>query len=322
MTIYVKNGIKLEPSESENEIPVGAVWLDLKHITDEEEIKLEGLLNIDIPSESEMQALQVSDRLYYENDTLYLIVSLISSADSLMPELKPVAFVIRNDLFITVRNADYTSISTFATRFNKKNASAITPQNLFLEMVEYAVHRIAGLLDRAGRAVENLSERIFRSETKSTRDQIILSALLRQIGKQNEFINKLTESLISVNRAICYAEQHLENEQKKENGAAQLKTISRDVQALSEHARFLSEKLTFLLDATLGMISIEQNNSVKALSITTLVFMPPTLIAGIYGMNFEFMPELSSPYGYPTAVAAMALAAIAPYFWLKMRKKL
>jgi magnesium transporter len=128
----------------------------------------------------------------------------------------------------------------------------------------------------------------------------------------------MRESLLTVGRILTFLNQAFDNRTNKE-ARVHVKTLSRDVASLQDHSSYLSGKLTFLLDATLGLINIEQNTVIKIMSVAAIVLLPPTLLASIWGMNFQYMPELGSPFGYPVAILGMVVAAVLPYLFFKRR---
>jgi magnesium transporter len=154
-----------------------------------------------------------------------------------------------------------------------------------------------------------------RSAAQTSRD---FQKILSRLGRAGDLASKVRESLVSLGRLLAFAIQGTQARGRK-TGSARLKTIGRDVASLSDYAAFLNNKVGFLLDATLGMINIEQNAIIKIFSVAAVVFLPPTLIASIYGMNFAHMPELGWPLGYPLALALMVVSAILPYLYFKRR---
>jgi magnesium transporter len=144
--------------------------------------------------------------------------------------------------------------------------------------------------------------------------------MLKSIGRRGDHTSKVRESLVSIGRLLLYLAAEADTMKWAKDQRATIKGMQRDVQSLSDHATYLSQKISFLLDAMLGVVSLEQNNIIKIFSVAAVVFMPPTLIASIYGMNFKHMPELDFDFGYPFALALMLLAAVLPYFFFRWMK--
>ncbi|MBN8919838.1 MAG: magnesium transporter, partial [Rhizobiales bacterium] len=145
---------------------------------------------------------------------------------------------------------------------------------------------------------------------------------MRGIGRKADLNSKVRESLVSIGRVVLFLANEADGMKWPKEMRALLKIMQRDVHSLSDHASYLSNKITFLLDAMLGMVSIEQNNIIKIFSVASVALMPPTLIASIYGMNFKQMPELDWPFGYPLAIVLMIVAAMLPYAYFKRRGRL
>src|SRR5690606_32966359 len=144
--------------------------------------------------------------------------------------------------------------------------------------------------------------------------------ILKIIGRKGDLTSKIRESLVSIGRLVLFLANDAESMKWQKEMRLQLKTMQRDVQSLSDHASYLGNKITFLLDAMIGLMSLEQNNVIKIFAVLSVVLMPPTVIASIYGMNFRNMPELDWTFGYPFALAIMLAAAVLPYLFFKWKR--
>lgn len=187
---------------------------------------------------------------------------------------------------------------------------------LLVDLIEAIIGRTADVLEEAGQDIERLSRRIFE-RARTRRDY---QAILTHVGRKEGLMSSAREALNSLSRMLAFL--GLSDEAQvyvRKSLRADVKSMSRDVQGLSDYANFLANKLQFMLDGTVGLVSLEQNNIIKIFAVLSVVFMPPTLIASIYGMNFEHMPELRFVAGYPIALIAMALSAVAPYLFFKWR---
>ena len=173
------------------------------------------------------------------------------------------------------------------------------------------------MLERVGTELDETSAGIFAPRRKggNSRD---LRAVMQRIGRAGDLVSKSRESLISLNRFLSFVQQSGALELPHEL-RSRFRTLTHDVMALSDHASFLNTKSSFLLEATLGLINSEQNDIIKIFSVAAVVFLPPTLIASIYGMNFHFIPELDWPFGYPLAILLMVFSAVVPYWLFKRR---
>jgi magnesium transporter len=200
------------------------------------------------------------------------------------------------------------------TESDLKNGAAI-----LIGLLEVIVDRLADFIERIQAEVEGLSHSIFEIQGRAAARQRGFDVMLRAIGREGEITSKARESAYSFGRLLTFL-AHAVNERKEiKQLQSRVRTAARDVTSLTDHATFLSGKIIFLLDATLGMINIQQNDIIKIFSVAAVVFLPPTLIASIYGMNFHYMPELDWRFSYPIALALMVLAAVLPYVYFKRK---
>jgi magnesium transporter len=295
-----------------------AVWLDVVSPTPDEERLIEERLGIDIPTRDEMLEIEISSRLYIEDNHVFMTASLPARTDSDDLLVGPVTFVLADARLITVRYHEPRAFKTFPQRAEKAALGCTTGEVVLMYLLEATGDRIADIVERAERDVDQLSRDIFAAEpTASVRPS--LRTLLQQIGRKGDLCSHVRDCLVSVQRLAVFLANVLTQRNADKELRGRVRTLSRDVQSLSDHTSFQSQKITFLLDATLGMIAIEQNNIIKIFSIAAGVFLPPTLIASIYGMNFRVMPELAWPYGYPLAGALMLVSALLPLWYFKRR---
>jgi magnesium transporter len=220
------------------------------------------------------------------------------------------------DHLITVRYADPQPFKTFLYQADREPDLLATPQSAFLGILEAIADRLADILEVVGADMDAVSKDIFRP-TKRPRTADFQRFLIR-IGQGGDLTSKARESLVTLDRMETFA-RALEQMHGDRNLQTRLKTLARDISSITDYTAFLNGKINFLLDATLGMISTEQNAIIKLFSLVAVVFLPPTLIASIYGMNFQFMPELGWPFGYPLALLLMLLSAVLPYLFFKKR---
>ncbi|WP_046120106.1 magnesium transporter CorA family protein [Ensifer aridi] len=299
------------------------IWFDLFNPSSEETRLVEDRLGIEIPTRDEMQEIELSDRLYQEDGAEFMTMTATAKLDSDYPVKVPVTFILKGTTLVTVRHADPKPFQIYANRIQKPNGAVCeTGELVMLGLLEAMIDRTADALERAGSDIDAISREVFRksnaSATKKTRD---LQSLIEQIGQKGDLLTVIRESLVSIGRLVAY---HVAIEGSTPRKAAKesrqrVKLIQRDAASLGDHALFLSNKINFLLDATLGLINLEQNQIIKIFSVAAVVFLPPTLVASIYGMNFEAMPELHWKLGYPFGLAAMVISALLPYLYFKRR---
>jgi magnesium transporter len=197
-------------------------------------------------------------------------------------------------------------------------AAATTAPGILAGLLESIIERTADVLERVGQGLDDLSANVFAADHKGTSRARDLRSVMERIGRDGDLTSKARESLVTLARQLTFIQQSTAMQMPKDL-VARYRSMSRDVLALSDHASFLANKSSFMLQATLGLINIEQNNIIKIFSVAAAVFLPPTLIASIYGMNFHFMPELDWPFGYPLALAIMLVSALLPYYFFRRR---
>jgi len=292
----------------------GPVWIDLLQPTPEEEDAVELAVGIAVPTREEMQEIEASSRLYKQGDALFVTAPLLTAADTPDPTTTPVTFILTPRCTVTVRYGSPQSFAIFAGRVQRQAGIAGSADAVLCGLLETIIDRLADVLERIGGELDAVSRRIFRREDGDTD----LQRVLQTLGCQGDLTSRARDSLLGLDRVVTFLSQRDESAPHKEM-RLRMKTATRDLRSLTEHAAFLSGKINFLLDATLGMISIQQNNTIKIFSVVAVIFLPPTLIASIYGMNFQLMPELNWPWGYPLALLLMVVCAILPYWYFKRR---
>lgn len=299
------------------------IWFDLFNPSSEETRLVEERLGIAIPTRDEMQEIELSDRLYQEDGAEFMTMTATAKLDSDYPAKVPVTFILKGATLVTVRHAEPKPFQVYANRIMKPNGAACeTGELVMLGLLEAMIDRTADALERAGNDVDQISREVFRksnaSATKKTRD---LQSLIEQIGQKGDLLTVIRESLVSIGRLVAYhvAIERSTHRKGAKESRQRIKLVQRDAASLGDHALFLSNKINFLLDATLGLINLEQNQIIKIFSVAAVVFLPPTLVASIYGMNFEVMPELTWRFGYPYALMLMVASALLPYVYFKRR---
>ncbi len=189
---------------------------------------------------------------------------------------------------------------------------------LLMDLLDAVIDRAADILERISADIDGISRDIFEPEPDKAEHSYTI--ILKTIGQKGDLTSKVRESLVSINRLLLFLANEAEGMRWAKDTRLQLQSMQRDVASLSDHVSYLSSKIIFLLDATLGMVSLEQNDIIKIFSVAAVVLLPPSLVASIYGMNFKHMPELEWYYGYPLALVLILLAAVLPYYFFKWRK--
>jgi magnesium transporter len=277
-----------------------AVWIDLLLPTKDEEVLVEGLFDINIPPREEMQGIEPSGRLYKENNTIFMTATMIAKSDSSEPKSDAITLIIKGDKLITVRYIEPQAFSLFISHLPKLSPDSHDANYLILALLDAMIDRLADICERIGRGLDTYSQTIFRARS-AEKIKVDYKQLLQELGSNGDLNAKAWESLASFNRLNGFFGQAIASK-LDEDIQSRLITLTLDINALSDQVKFLTSKINFLLDATLGMVNIEQNNIIKIFSIAAVIFLPPTLIASIYGMNFEMIPGLKWRFGYPLSI--------------------
>jgi magnesium transporter len=301
-------------------IPDNAVWIDLLAPTQREDDLVSTYLGIDIPTREEMRDLEPSELIYNENGARYMTARIICKSLTEVPKLADVTFILTDKALVTVRYDEPGSFAIFLNRVSKPEGCAAQPEAVLDGLIEAIVDRAAEVLRGVGDQIDTSSRKIFEVGGPSFERGGAYRSVLQFIGQYGQVISNVRESMVSVERVLLFLSANYKRPQKTAGFAAEWRTALRDVQAIEEHATFLSSKLQFNMDATLGLVTIEQNKIIKLFSVVSVVLMPPTLIASVYGMNFRNMPELDWPMGYPMAVTMMIVAAVLPYLFFRWKR--
>jgi magnesium transporter len=302
-------------------LPEKAVWIDLVRPTAEEDHAVERLAGIAVPTREDMQEIEISSRLYVENGARYMTATLMCHADTDNPKTTAVTFILASHRLVTVRYDVPKPFTLVENKLARSCAPHITGEMVLMELLDAVIDRNADILERAGADMDMISHDIFEPEGAArTGHAKRYSDILIAIGRKGDLTSKVRESLVSIGRLVAFLSASVEGIKWSKEMREQLKTMQRDVASLSDHASYLSNKITFTLDAMLGVVNLEQNNIIKLFSVMAVVLMPPTLIASIYGMNFRVMPELQWEHGYPMALVMMVAAAVLPYVFFKWKK--
>ena len=319
MRIYNLSEGRLQPVTAELNPDTVASWIDLLRPTPDDEQHVNRWLGLEIPDREEMEEIEISSRLYIEGSTAFMTAILPAFGEGDEPEMAPVTFVLTPSSLITLRHHEPRVFAMMRQRADRGLASAADGEDVFVQLLEAIVDRLADILERYGRDIETVAKTVFAKTDIKVRSQTDFGKVLADLGRQANALSNIRDGLVSLERLATFATALLMQRKSRKELRERLKTVARDVRSLSDHDAFLSQKINFLLDATLGMVSIEQNGIIKIFSVAAVVFLPPTLVASIYGMNFEVMPELQWPFGYPFALGLMVVSMLVPYLYFKRR---
>src|SRR3984893_1774781 len=326
LKLYNNRGVPSEPPADPGGavLPPDVVWLDLLKPEASEIAFVEKTTGLAVPTLDELSEIESSSRLRARDKALYLSVPLIYRPEPDQPLSTPVGFVLTRDQLITVRFAELPSFAGFADRTISSDSPRVTSAGIFTELFEAIVDRLADVLEHSASELDSLSHRLFRAgpagplRRRRSIGEADLRVILRRVGHNGDLTSKIRDSLLGIARIVPFvltlAADWLPHELKP-----RLETLRQDIASLNDYDAHLLNKVQLLLDGTLGLINIDQTNIIKVLTIVSVVGVPPTLVASMYGMNFKHMPELDWAWGYPYGLALIALSAILPLLWFKWR---
>jgi magnesium transporter len=322
LSVYclVPAGLKRLERDPGAPLPEDAVWLDLLEPTVEEERLVEQRLGLDIPTREEMREIESSARLYEEAGALYLTATVVTRLDTQQPENAQITFILRGSRLVTNRYVDPLPLRRFVAHTERLPHANTRAEMVLAGILEFIVERIADVIERVGSDIDKASAEVFSRPAPGTAARTQARDFRRQlehIGQSGELIAKARESLASLARLLAFVQQSTVN--LPPDVRERIRTLSKDVVAMSDHAGFLGTNLNFILDATLGMVNIDQNNTLKIFSVVTVLLLPPSVIGALFGMNFTHIPALQHPWGFWGALGLMVLSAVGPYIWFRRK---
>lgn len=319
-TFSVRDGrLHVEEDAPADALPLGVLWLDLQAPSAQEEAAAERLAGLDIPTRAEAAAIGESARLYIEDGALVMTAAVVTGvSEGRRPVAADVTFVLTGSLLVTVRDADPLPFRAFVQKCKREPAVRERPETVFLALVETIIDRAAELLDGAQADLERVSAEAFADgDRQARRRPIDTRVLVKRLGRINALAARLRESLLGLGRMLAFFRQNAA-EGLPEAALRRFASMEGDVRALAEFDAQLSNELSFVLEALFGLTNAEQNRIIRVFTIASVLFLPPTLVGTVYGMNFEGMPELKWAFGYPMALGLMVASAVLPY-WLFRR---
>lgn len=297
-----------------------AVWIDLLNPTDAERSLVERGTGMRVPAREDLDEIESSSRLNVERGALYLSTPMgYLDADG-MAQARPLGLVLSDKVLLTVRFANARVFDQYSVRFAEIGRRPCSSE-AFLGLLDAMVDRLADILEQIRSELDAISQRVFRPEpakANAAKTDMQLRATLRSIGRAGDRLSTLRDSLLGVQRIVQFTGDNTVAFMPSDV-RPRLNPLRQDIASLTDYDIQLSNKVQFLLDATLGFINIEQNNSIKILTVVSVVGVPPTLVASIYGMNFKWIPELQWEYGYFYGLGVIVLTAVIPYVWFKRK---
>lgn len=292
-----------------------ALWVDL-YRPEPDEVAALTALGIEVPTLEDMEEIEISNRLYREAGADVMTVVLPGDADEVGRVASPVSFILTDARLVTVRHHRPRPFETFPERADRSAAGCGGAERLFLGLVEEIVARQADLLEGVGRVLDRVSGTVLVREGRSPAQ---LRVALAEAAGQGELLGHIRLALLTLERALSFFDQTLGARSQGKDLRRIVSGQTADIQALVVHADYLSARIGLSVDATLGMINLAQNETVRILSVAAVLFLPPMVIGSIYGMNFRVMPELDHPLGYPAALVVMVVSALVTYLVFKWK---
>ncbi|QSX35103.1 magnesium/cobalt transporter CorA [Shewanella avicenniae] len=307
--IYQHQQLKIIELTTSDAIPKDTLWLDLYRPDELEREWLAKYSVEEVPDEEDINEIEASARFYQNSDGLHI--------NSLFPQRVGqdvrgvnVSFNLRTNFLLTIREEDVGLIRLLRNYLRLGRIDVKTPQGLFLELFNLKVEYLSDLIEDVYTVLENVSQQVFESDE--------LDDIFRMITLQEDSNGKIRLSLLDTQRSLRYMQKYYRRELLEEEMKDMREMLS-DIESLMPHSQFIFDKLNFLLDAAMGFSGLQQNKIIKIFSVAAVVFLPPTLIASSYGMNFKHMPELDWYVGYPLAIVLMLASAAGTYLFFRRK---
>ena len=314
--------LNISPAPDAGAESSSAVWFDLLELTADELQTVEAAIGAPLPTLASLKEIEPSRRLRRQSEALYMSMptAVRRSPDDMTAA--PVGFVLNHDRLVTLRFTALPAFDAVAAAFDAAALGAHPGCTVFADICQQIVGRIADGLEYRAEELNTLSAAAFHSDNPKGRGSIranrLLRIQLRQVGALGNRLSEVRDVLLGLGRVVSFVDQAMPAE-VNHGIKARLASLRADIVALDDYQEHLANKVQFILDAMMGLISIAQNDTFKVLTIVSIVGIPPTLVAGVYGMNFHNMPEYSWSFGYQFGLAAILISAIIPVVWFKIK---
>ena len=301
---------EIRPGPDREPMPIAdASWVDVTDPSDEERALVEIVHKAPLPDPDEMEEIEASARYFIDSAGIH-VHSLFLYQSEGRHKTDSVAFILNDRQLLTFRDTELPDFRLLRMRAHRGWVEAKNSLDIMLALLEQKVENLADSLEDIHRRLENVSYLVLEEVGGE------LEEAIDNLAKLEDSNGKIRLCLMDTQRSISFLQRHIRNYPEQQDTCRE---IFRDIETLMSHTAFLFEKINFLMDAAQGFINIQQNQIIKIFSIAAVVFLPPTLVASMYGMNFQVMPELSWEWGYPMAVGLMVLSGIAPYWYFKRK---
>lgn len=300
---------EMQPETITQEDLLKADWLDAHEPDEEEREQINHLLRAELPQSSDVEEIEASARYFVDTEGMH-VHSLFLGPSEGRHRTTTVAFILQPERLITMREGKLADFRLLRLRARRGQVEATSPAHLMVTLLEQKVENLADFLEDIHRDLEAVSKVVLEEEDSD------LEHAIDQLAKLEDSNGKIRLCLMDTQRSITFMQRYLRGNAEIRNTCNE---VNQDVETLLTHTAFLFDKINFLMDSTQGFINIKQNQIIKTFSIAAVVFLPPTLVASIYGMNFEIMPELQWQWGYPMALGLMVVSGVMPYLFFKYK---
>ncbi|WP_224797789.1 magnesium/cobalt transporter CorA [Idiomarina abyssalis] len=300
--------IKCLPEELGNQL-TKADWIDAHEPDEDERALLQHMLRTELPESDEVEEIEASARCFVDQAGIHVHSLFLAQSEGRHTTVS-VACILKRNCLLTIREEDLADFRLLRMRAHRGQVEVQSPQDLLVTLMEQKVENHADTLEDLHHQLEKVSYMVLEDKESELEDAI------GKLARQEDSNGKIRLCLMDTQRDISFLLRHLKTQPEQSES---LREIMRDIETLMSHTTFLFDKINFLMDSTQGFINIKQNQIIKIFSIAAVVFLPPTLVASIYGMNFDYMPELKWLLGYPWALGLMVMSGIAPYWYFKRK---
>jgi magnesium transporter len=300
----------LQADENTKVALANALWIDAREPSDEEREELNTFLRAELPESDDVEEIEFSARYFQDGAGIHVHSLFLAPGESGRHSTATVAFILQDKRLITLREEDIADFRLLRMRTRAGQVQVASPSELLVTMFEQKVENLADALEDIHRKLEDVSRMVLEDNDAELEDAI------DQLAKLEDSNGKIRLCLMDTQRSISFIQKHIRDSVELQETTREIK---RDVDTLMSHTAFLFDKINFLMDSTQGFINIEQNQIIKIFSIAAMVFLPPTVVASMYGMNFKIIPFSDWPYGFELALAMMVLSAVLPYWYFKRK---
>lgn len=306
-------------------LPAGVVWIDILDPSRDELAFVERFVRVTLPADETLGDLQTANRLRFDGETVQVFTPVVFRDPEKSLRTTTVGFILGSTLLVTIRTETLRSFDDYVARVSAPGDVTVhQPVDVLLGLFETIVDRLSDGMEKVGADLDGVSTHIFSADRtrpeamKPIRYEADLQNTLQTLGRSGDLTSNIRDSLLGIGRALAFVAANAPDKMPP-SAKTRLKALRQDITSLNDYETRLTDKVQFLLDSTLGFISIDQNRMFKLLTIFSALGIPPTFVVGLYGMNFKSMPEYDWTYGYAWGLGMVAVSIILPALWLRWR---